>query len=439
MFMQLLNGNVSVPDESDWLTGLPNLHTFRGLLSRALAVGNATLGVILLDLDRFKTVNNSFGHDVGDQLLQAVADRLKQGLAPGTTLARVGGDEFGILLPALKGPDELEERAMHILDLLSDSLSTSICRDVVLDSSLGVTCVTHPQHLSPEILLRQANMALDLAKQAGGKTYAIFNPDMERRYRSDLELHNRLKNALAEERLELFYQPQIDIESGRVIGAEALLRWYDEQLGQVPPDRFIPVAEATGLIAPISDWVLKKSCAQLAAWQEAGLEWTMAVNLSVQQFRRPDLIANLQRELCRSGALPQRLELEVTETAAMDNLELAGRQLVDLSALGVSIALDDFGTGYSSLAYLKNLPITTLKIDRAFINDLENDHQNRMIVKTIIDLGRGLNMNLVAEGVESEAQLAFLKHHGCHSCQGWLFSPALTSEQLSTQYGSNGC
>ncbi|MDZ7640926.1 MAG: bifunctional diguanylate cyclase/phosphodiesterase [Desulfurivibrio sp.] len=445
MFMQLLNKAMEIPDERDWLTGLPNRHRFRGLLNQVLNRDHspvkhkngdqeALTAVMLLDIDRFKAVNNSFGHDIGDQLLNAVGARLRRKLADTERVARFGGDEFGILLTGLHEPVAVGRRATEILQLLAPPFSTADCREVTISASLGITYCPARQQTTPEALLRQANMALELAKQVGGNSHAFFSQEIESRHLDDLILHDRLRQALANDQLQLLYQPQIDIADGRVVGAEALLRWHDEELGQVPPDRFIPVAEATGLISPISDWVLAKACQQLADWQEAGLDWRMAVNLSVQQFRRPDLIAKLQQILRHSGAPPQRLELEVTETAAMDNLELAGRQLVELKALGVKIALDDFGTGYSSLAYLKNLPINTLKIDRTFIGDLEDDHQNRMIVKTIIDLGRGLDMNLVAEGVENEAQLAFLHQHGCQSCQGWLFSPALTAKQLTTHY-----
>lgn len=431
--------------DCDPLTGLPNRRLFRHLLQQALTISQrhqSITAVLLLDLDRFKSINNSFGHDVGDQLLHTIAVRLRNLLGLDGIMARFGGDEFIVMLPNLRRLESAIKYGEKILSRLAEPLSVANCRELVLGGSLGIAwyqlAPTSEQPQPPpdsEVLLYQANMALELAKHSGGDTYALFTPELARQHHDDLKLHQHLRIALSENHLQLHYQPQIDSYSGRIIGAEALLRWHDPQLGQVPPARFIPVAEATGLITALSDWVMAQACKQLAAWQEAGYDWRLAVNLSVQQFRRPDLVHKLQHFLRQSGALPQMLDLEITESAAMDNLELAGRQLRGLQALGVGIALDDFGTGYSSLAYLKSLPIGKLKIDRTFIDELEYDASSRVIVRTIIALARGLKLQLVAEGVENERQLSFLREHGCGSCQGWLFAPALPAGELIRQFG----
>ncbi|MDF1615526.1 bifunctional diguanylate cyclase/phosphodiesterase [Desulfurivibrio dismutans] len=425
----------------DRLTGLPNRELFQDRLRQAVhraAKEERPVAVLQLDLDNFKAINNNFGHAAGDEVLRVIARRLQETLADGDgTVGRFSGDEFVILLPNIKECRESAEVARQLLAALETPVHTDSTPNILISGSTGIACFPDDGD-DDKTLLRHVEMAMYQAKKAGRGTYSFYARELNRRHQDDLVLHHKLKTALEQNRLELHYQPKVAVADGRIIGVEALLRWHDEELGQVGPDRFIPMAEATGLIVPLGDWVLHTACRQLADWHAAGRELKMAVNLSPQQFRQPDLVNRLANILAATGAPAHRLELEITETAAMDNINAASRQLHSLSELGLSLALDDFGTGHSSLAYLKSLPISQLKIDRSFISDLTLDESNRIIVKAVLGLAASMNLEAVAEGVESEEQLEFLHRHHCTSYQGWIFARALPAGQLEALLNHHG-
>lgn len=416
----------------DRLTGLPNRWLFLDRLRKAIARGDGggnRVAVLMLDLDNFKTINDSFGDAFGDDLLVEIAQRLKNLLGPEDTLARLGGDEFGLLLPNLTRAGEAARVADKVL--LNFSVPCRVnTHAVIVGGSLGSSFFPDDA-TDGETLLRFADVAMFQAKQFGRGTHIAFSGSMDRRMQEDLRLHVRLKHALDHGDLRLYYQPQVDTKSGGIVGAEALLRWRDDELGEVSPARFIPVAEATGLILPLGDWVLETACRQIAAWSAAGTPLKVAVNLSPQQLRQQKLVGRLRQVMEATGALAELLEIEVTETVAMERADLAEQQLSELAGLGIGIALDDFGTGYSSLGYLKSLPITKLKIDQSFVKGLPGDSNDGAIVRTIIGLAKSRNLRLVAEGVETDAQRQFLQHYGCETYQGWLFSKAVSVAEIS--------
>lgn len=416
----------------DELTGLPNRWLFRLQLSQALVrAGRSGLrvAVLFLDLDYFKTVNDSFGHATGDALLVQVGTRIRGVLRENDTLARLGGDEFAILLTDLADVDEAASVAAKLLLSLQASYRLQN-EDVYSGGSLGVAFYPDDARDS-DSLLRYADMAMYQAKQAGRGAYAFYSQEMDRRVHEDMQLHTRLKEALAHGSLKLHYQPQVDVRTGALVGVEALLRWNDPLLGNVSPARFIPVAEATGLILPLSDWVLDTACEQIAAWAQAGMPLHVAVNFSAQQFRQRNLPDKVHEALTRSGAQAQWLDIEITESVAMEQPAQAREQLNALVALGCSVALDDFGTGYSSLAYLKALPVSKLKIDQSFMKGIPDDAGDATISRAIIALAHSLGLTLVAEGVETQAQLDFLREYGCEVYQGWLFAKAMEASDLT--------
>lgn len=416
----------------DELTGLPNRWLFRLQLDQALARAaraKQRVAVLFLDLDYFKNVNDSFGHDIGDALLVQVGTRIRSKLREHDTLARQGGDEFAILLTDLTEVDEAVTVATKLLGALQESYRLRQ-QDIYCGGSLGLAF--YPDDASEsDTLLRYADMAMYQAKQAGRGTYACYSGEMDRRVHEDMQLHTRLKEALALGTLQLHYQPQVDVLRGVIVGAEALLRWNDPVLGEVSPSRFIPVAEATGLILPLSDWVLEAACKQIATWTDTGAPLKVAVNFSAHQFAQRDLAQKVAATLKRTGAQAQWLDIEITESVAMTQPEHAHDQLDALVALGCSIALDDFGTGYSSLAYLKALPVSKLKIDQSFMRGIPQDANDVTISRAIIALAHSLGLQLVAEGVETDGQLDFLQKNGCEMYQGWLFAKALPAQALT--------
>ncbi|MFA7382773.1 MAG: EAL domain-containing protein [Desulfurivibrionaceae bacterium] len=420
----------------DALTNLPNRTLLQDRLSQAVTAAERNglgVAVMLLDLDNFKAINNSFGHAVGDELLVEAARRLTSALRGDDTVARLGGDEFVIVLRDVKHPEKVARVVEKVLGIFAAPFTVGDGHEVFSGGSLGVAMF--PQDGQDEQnLLRHADVAMYQAKQAGRGTCVFFTDQLDQRLHEDLRLHGRLKHALADDALTLHYQPQIELASGKMSGVEALLRWHDPELGNVSPARFIPVAEATGLILPLGDWVLATACRQIAAWKAAGAPTVVAVNLSAQQFRQDDLVEKIAATLRETGAPARLLELEITETAAMENVELAVRRLAGLTSLGLKVALDDFGTGYSSLAYLKTMPIAKLKIDRSFIMDIGKDGDDEVIVQAVIGLARNLNLGLVAEGVETETQLDFLREHGCGVVQGWIFAKAMSAAELESGF-----
>jgi diguanylate cyclase (GGDEF)-like protein len=410
----------------DDLTGLPSRVAFGERLGASLLRAHRDHrhgALLLLDLDHFQNVNDTLGHEQGDLLLVAVAERIVASLPQGAYAARFSGDEFVILLEEVSA-----EQATQVGEALLATLAREfdIGEDrLAISASLGI--VIYPSDgESASVLMRYADLALHHAKAAGRNCLKVFSRELAEEIERRVLLEARLKYALERNELVLNYQPKREILSGRLTGWEALLRWQSPELGAVSPAEFIPVAEQSGLILPIGEWVLREACRQLRAWQEMALTpGTMAVNLSSRQFRQTDLAEQISAAIRDSGIAPGDLELELTESIIMDNLASAAGMLADMKRLGIRIAVDDFGTGYSSLSYLKTFPLHCLKIDRSFINDIPGDENDTAIVRTIIALAKSLGLTVVAEGVETEAQLGYLRANHCDEAQGYLFSRPL--------------
>lgn len=410
----------------DVLTGLPNRALFQGRLSQAMVQARRherMVAVILLDLDNFKAVNDGWGHNYGDQLLGDVANRLTAVLRQNDTVARLGGDEFVMLLSDLGHLEDVGQVADKITQVFSEPFSVG-GNEVFASASLGVT-VFPVDGEDVTSLLRNADVAMYRAKSEGRGGIRYYTRDLNTLMRENLLLQTYLRRALEDGLLQLHYQPQIEMATNQICGVEALLRWSHEELGEVSPARFIPVAEASGLIVPIGTWVINTACCQIKDWENSGIPTKVAVNLSVHQFLRGNLVDVVTSALAASGASPNLLELEITESALMDDPKAAVRALKELENLGVTIAIDDFGTGYSSLAYLKTFSLHKLKIDRSFVKDVAHDADDAAIVRGLVSLAHSLGMKVVAEGVETEEQRAVLARLGCNAFQGWLYSRAV--------------
>ena len=416
----------------DPLTGLPNRALLHGRLKRAMARADrarSLLAVIFLDLDQFKEINDSLGHAVGDAVLKETAIRLEGCLRATDTVARLGGDEFTVLLEDVRSTDEITRICDKILRVVSERISVA-GHDLHLSTSVGVTVYPQDDH-GADTLLRNADLAMYHAKQEGRNNVQFYSQDMSERTERRVDLLGRLRSATAREEFALHYQPQVDVRSGAVVGVEALLRWSEPGRGLVPPAHFIPLAEETGLIVPIGEWVLREACRQARRWLDAGHALQkMAVNLSPRQFRQKNLVQTVDAILRETGLPPERLELEITESTMMQRAEEAIGSLRGLHELGVQISLDDFGTGYSSLSYLHRFPVHTLKVDQSFVRDIKSDRDDAAIVSTVITLARQLNLRSLAEGVETEAQLAYLRARGCDVFQGFLFCRPLPAADL---------
>ena len=409
----------------DTLTGLPNRSMLSERLARAVVRARRQgmrVAVLFLDLDRFKDINDSLGHAAGDRILKSAAARLLATVRPQDTVARLGGDEFTVILEDLEDRRQAEEVAQRVLDAFLAPLEVEGRSEIIITPSIGVSL--YPDHaLVPTDLLKYADTAMYSAKERGRNTYAFYNEAMDAEARRRASLVSALRRALDRREFYLVFQPRMDLGDGRIAGFEALLRWRSEELGEMSPGEFIPVAEETGLILPIGEWVLREACSVLAGWRERGLDTlAMSINVSVLQLLRghvPELI----RELLDEYALPPaRIELEVTESMVMANAEQATAVLHELKKLGVLLAIDDFGTGYSSLVYLKRLPIDTLKVDKEFVGDLTTDPDDEAITATIITMAHSLGLNVVAEGVETVEQLQYLHEQRCDEVQGYLLS-----------------
>ena len=408
----------------DGLTGLPNRSMFSSLLNVAIAAARRyerRFAVIFVDLDRFKLINDTLGHEAGDNLLKDVATRLNACLRASDVVARLGGDEFVVLVQEIHDEQQAEVVARKVLGALVKPviLSGQECR---VTASLGI-CMYPRDAEDEQSLMKNADIAMYQAKAAGKNNYRFHAGDLSADVTGQLALEAQLRRALELGQLFLHYQPKLDLRSGRICGAEALLRWQHPERGLVPPAEFIPLAEESGLIVPIGRWVLNAACEQNRAWQAAGLPpLVMAVNLSPRQFSDQALLADITDVLNKTGLAPHHLELEITESVVMQDSQRAARLLAEVKALGVSLAIDDFGTGYSSLAQIKRFPIDTLKIDRSFIRNLPDDAEDKAISEAILAMARALGLRVVAEGVETQAQQEFLRDRGCDETQGYFFS-----------------
>ena len=421
----------------DNLTGLVNRWQFGQRLEQAIQSSTQEgqpFALLLLDLDDFKAINDGYGHAAGDQVLVEVARRLRTVLRASDVVGRLGGDEFTVLLPTLSQEQEAVNTATKLLELLQEPYRVQGF-ELTCGASAGIALFPHDAR-DAETLMRYADMAMYHSKGRGRGHYALYAPPMGEKMAEKVLLHDRLKLALAYGGLSLHYQPQVDVFSGEVVGAEALLRWTDPTLGEVPPSRFIPVAEATGLILPLGLWVLNAVCQQILVWQEAGTPLRVAVNVSVLQLQQPDWPDQLQEVLQRHGVPAHLLELELTESEAMADPVLAHQSLTRIKALGISVTLDDFGTGYSSLAYLQQLPISRIKIARNFIEPMLKGDSQAALVRAVIDLSHTLDMTVVAEGVESAEQLRRLHRYGCDIVQGWLYAKAVPAQEMPRWMGT---
>ncbi|GAB2902583.1 hypothetical protein GCM10027046_34690 [Uliginosibacterium flavum] len=416
----------------DALTSLPNRVLLHDRAERAIARAArdaCRVALVLVDLDHFKLVNDSLGHANGDRLLLAVVERLQACLAETDTFFRQGGDEFILLIPEDVATDQLAGKLQHLLTELARPFDLD-GRPLMVTASMGVALCPDDAGNVDDLLLK-AETAMYHAKDAGRNAFRFFAEQMNADTHERFALQTRLSGALERNELLLHFQPQVDLRTRRITGAEALVRWQDKELGLISPARFIPIAEESGLIIPIGEWVLREACRQVQAWRLAGLpDMLIAVNMSALQFRRGDIVDTVRQALQDTSLPAYCLELELTESILVGDANAMLETLRRLKSLGVQLAIDDFGTGYSSLAYLKRFPIDKLKIDQSFVRDVVEDADEAAIVHTIIQLGKNLKMTTVAEGVETEAQLAFLRVEGCREAQGYLFSRPLPPEEF---------
>ena len=416
----------------DNLTGLPNRSLFVDRLEQAMKEADRDehlVAVLFLDLDHFKKINDSMGHDAGDSLLIEAAKRLRSCTRACDTVARWGGDEFSLVLHDIKTVHNVTVVAEKIVEKFSAPFQIR-GKNLFATASIGI--ILYPfDDRSVEGLIKNADAAMYYAKERGRDNYQFFSQDIRARIAERFELEPELRQALARDEFKLVYQPQVDIENGTIVGIEALIRWNHPQRGLITPDRFIPLAEETGLIVPIGDWVLTEACKANRTIQDSELPSIhLSVNLSARQFRESNLVQKISQVLAETDLEPALLDLEITESMLMSDLDSINQTLDQLSALGVTISIDDFGTGYSSLSYLKRFPISTLKIDRSFIKDIPKDKDDMAITTAIINMAKGLGMKTVAEGVEEKAQFDFLKLQQCNLMQGYYFSKPVAFDDL---------
>jgi diguanylate cyclase (GGDEF)-like protein len=422
----------------DGLTSLPNRELFNELLRHAIETAGRyqrQFAVLFIDLDRFKIINDSLGHDAGDILLMEIAGRLRQTLRSSDVVARLGGDEFVLILEQAAERRDVEHIARNLLTVLSQPLQLS-GHECHTTASIGIAMYPSDGD-DVQTLTKNADMAMYLAKEDGKNGFRFFSKEIKTQSIEALTLETALRRALERNQFALHYQPKVDIVTGQITGVEALLRWTHPELGVLPPMQFIPLAEETGLIVPIGRWVLKEACAQNMAWQRRGLlPLSMAVNLSPRQFADAHLLQDIDEALAASGMSPVLLQLEVTESMVMRNVSRAVKVLDAIQSRGIRLAIDDFGTGYSSMSLMKQFPIDTIKIDRSFVRDLPKDSEDQAIAQAIISMGKALGMTVVAEGVETTEQETFLRNHACDEMQGFLFSKALPPQELASLLGA---
>jgi diguanylate cyclase (GGDEF)-like protein/PAS domain S-box-containing protein len=417
----------------DALTGLSNRMMFSHLLNHAIQAARRytrQLAVLFIDLDRFKIINDTLGHEAGDQLLQEITTRLKQTLRAADLVARLGGDEFVILIEEVSDSSQVATVAHKILTSIIKPI-TIMGQECRITASIGI-CMYPKDAEDEQSLLKNADIAMYLAKEEGKNNYQFYSEDIQAKSIERLSMETNLRFALERNELSLHYQAKVDFKTNKINGVEALLRWQNPNLGSVTPMQFITVAEESGLIIPIGRWVIRTACAQNVAWQRDGLPpICMAVNLSLRQLIHEFLVEDIQKALDDSGMAPNLLELEITESMVMHNPKRMIAVLTKIKSLGVRLAIDDFGTGYSSLGQIKHFPIDTLKVDRSFIRNIPQDAEDKAITEAIIAMGKTLSLTIVAEGVETVEQMNFLKDHSCDEMQGYYFSKPIVPEQFA--------
>lgn len=416
----------------DWLTGLANRTLINERLTAMLDEAKRNteyMAVVFIDLDNFKSVNDTLGHDAGDDLLKSVSRSIESCIEKGDMVGRLGGDEFVVAISNFNSTMDVVKKVNKILEVINKPLNIG-GMDFYITASAGIAI--YPNHGdNVKTLLKNADTAMYEAKNSGKNTYQLYNNELNKRLSNRLNMENELRNAIKNEEFELFYQPQVDVGTGELVGVEALVRWMHPTKGIISPSEFIPFAEETGLILPIGEWILRKACIQNRIWQDMGYKpIRIAVNLSIKQFENENLVWTVNKILEETGLDPRWLELEITESIAVKCFDCAVRKINQLKGIGIYVSLDDFGTGYSSFNYLKQLPIDTLKIDKIFLDNLSPGSNEEFITRTIIDLARRLNLVVVAEGVETSKQLEFLKDHNCDRAQGYLFSRPISESQF---------
>ncbi len=420
----------------DLLTNLPNRVLFRNRLNQAIARSqNNHVVLLFIGLDRFTKINESLGREIGDNTLTQAAERFRRCLTENHTLARLGGDEFAVIMEDCRHPRDAAQTAKNLLEQLIEPIHVHP-NEIYLTASIGIS--SYPQDgETPKTLMSHADIAMTRAKSEGKDRYQFFEREMTRSTKREFELENDLRKAVARNELRVYYQPQIQLDTQKITGMEALVRWQHPQRGLIPPADFIPLAEETGLIVSIGEWVLHQACRQVAQWHDQGLPAvTVAVNLSPLQFRHKALVRNVAKTLHETGINPACLELEVTESMIMDSIDQSTATMLELTELGAGLAIDDFGTGYSSLSYLRYFPLTKLKIDKSFIERVTSDEHDAALATAVIALAHSLNLKVVAEGIEHEDQVQFLVQRSCHQGQGFLFSEPVAApamEQLLRQ------
>jgi diguanylate cyclase (GGDEF)-like protein len=431
--LQKANDQLQHVATHDALTGLPNRVLLNDRLEQTIALAERSrqqFAVLMVDLDRLKSINDSLGHEAGDQLLKEVAVRLKSTLRKGDTLARIGGDEFIIILTGISGPHDVESAISHLLREVSQPFELAAI-EIQTSPSVGVSLYPH-DGTDPQTLTKHADAAMYHAKKTGRGTFRFFSPEMNAFTRERLELECALRSAVSRQEFVLHYQPKVDFNTGQIVSVEALIRWSHPGRGMVPPAEFIPLAEETGLILPIGAWVLNEACRQLRAWHEQGHgHLRIAVNLSARQFQEQNLLEVVRTALEHARLDPRFLELELTETAVMQDAVHSAAVLRSLSDLGVRISVDDFGTGYSSLSYLQRFPLNKVKIDRSFVREIAHSPGDSEIVRAIVSLAHSLRLAVIAEGVETIEQLTFLDKIGCDQYQGYFCSPPVPAAALA--------
>lgn len=417
----------------DVLTELPNRSMFSQLLNHAIQAAHRyrrQFAVLFIDLDRFKIINDTLGHEAGDRLLQEIARRLKQPLRAVDVVARLGGDEFVILIEEVSDSSQVATVAHKILTSIIKPL-TLMGQECRITASIGI-CLYPKDAEDEQSLMKNADIAMYLAKEEGKNNYQFYSEDIQAKSLERLSIETNLRFALERNEFFLHYQAKVDFKTNAITGVEALLRWQNPYLGSVTPTQFIPVAEETGLIIAIGKWVMKTACVQNVAWQQQGLPAVcMAVNLSLRQLTDDNLIEDIKAALNDSGMAPNLLELEITESMVMYNPGRMISVLAKIKSMGVRLAIDDFGTGYASLAHIKHFPVDTLKVDRSFIRNIPKDAEDKAITEAIIAMGKTLSLTVVAEGVETEEQMNFLKDHSCDEMQGYYFSKPIMPEQFA--------